>query len=141
MVAPDRDKLRRSFRVPKAPSAEATESRIQHDEAVQPEPSAHANEAGGMLAYLQRRRSGFSAAPQRPVVALPEGREEVTAYGQTHRGTFRSLSALLSPVFSQGNLVLYRVLLGPGLVAAPGRGVSGAMGEPCLLYTSDAADE
>ena len=58
------------------------------------------------------------------------GREESTAYGTTHGATFRSLPGLLSPVFSRGDLHLYRVLLGPGLVAEAGRGASGAAGEP-----------
>ncbi len=58
------------------------------------------------------------------------GREERTAYGATHATTFQSLSGLLSPVFSQGDVHLYRVLFGPGLVAAPGLGATGTRDVP-----------
>lgn len=62
MVAPDRDKLRRSFRIG-AGKPEVAPSR------------------GELLrAFLQQRHAGFSIAP-RPVVELPPGNEEATAHG------------------------------------------------------------
>ena len=58
------------------------------------------------------------------------GREERAAYGTTHEETFRTLPDLLKPVFSRSGVQLYRVLLGPGLVAAPGAGVPWTRREP-----------
>nr|MBP8299859.1 ribonuclease H-like domain-containing protein [Planctomycetota bacterium] len=92
MVAPDRDKLRRSFRVPKVAPVAPEGARLD-GEAPPAAPIARAEAAEGMLAYLQRRRSenrsGFAAVPPRPVVTLPEGCEEITAYGPMWRRELR----------------------------------------------------
>ena len=60
---------------------------------------------------------------------LVSGIEERIAYGSMHGAAFRSLPGLLSPAFSQGGVQLYRVLLGPGLAAAPGSGPAAARAE------------
>jgi len=92
VVAPDRDKLRRSFRVPKVAPVAPEGARLD-GEAPPAAPIVRAETGEGMLAYLQRRRSenrsGFAAVPPRPVVALPEGCEEITAYGPMWRRELR----------------------------------------------------
>lgn len=70
MVAPDRDRLRRAFRVDRVTPAA--------------EPSASASPPAGMRAFLQRRREHFAAAP-RAVVELPPGAEQATAHGPLWR--------------------------------------------------------
>lgn len=77
MVAPDRDKLRRSFRVPR--------KAIEEPSIVGP---------AELLGFLQRRRGQF-VAPPRPVVALPEGREETTAHGLLWRRELRYPAAFV----------------------------------------------
>lgn len=76
MVAPDRDKLRRSFKLPR-PAAAAPVP-----------PHGEGGDAGEMLAFLQRRRGTFAAAP-RPVVELPAGCEVATAHGVLWRRELR----------------------------------------------------
>jgi len=72
VVAPDRDKLRRAFRVDR-----------QAPPVVAPNPRGD-----GMRAFLQRRREQF-AAPPRAVVELPSGTEEQTAHGALWRRELR----------------------------------------------------
>ncbi len=71
MVAPDRDKLRRAFRVDRPARADA---------AAPPDDD--------LRAFLQRRRERF-AAPPRSVVDLPTGGEEATAHGPLWRRELR----------------------------------------------------
>lgn len=68
MVAPDRDKLRRAFRVDR--------------------PAATAPRGEDLRTFLQRRSQQF-AAPPRPVVELPCGVEFVTAHGPLWRRELR----------------------------------------------------
>lgn len=68
MVAPDRDKLRRSFRVPGARGAAASLS-----------PPGEARVAGARE-FLLRHRAHFSIAPRAKVV-LPPGAEQPTPHG------------------------------------------------------------
>lgn len=83
MVSPDRDKLRRSFRVAGKPAADATPA---------PAPVAvpPADGAAGPLtrAFLQRRLDAFRQAP-RPVVELPPGEELATPQGPIWRRLLR----------------------------------------------------
>ncbi|MFY9344245.1 MAG: ribonuclease H-like domain-containing protein [Planctomycetota bacterium] len=69
MVAPDRDKLRRSFRVDKAPAVSGA--------------APAGDERGELRAFLQRR------LPRPARVALPAGAESVTAHGPLWRRELR----------------------------------------------------
>ncbi len=73
MVAPDRDKLRRAFRVPAKPSA--------------PLPPV-AKERADVRTFLQRHAALFTILP-RPAVALPAGEEVPTAHGVLWRRELR----------------------------------------------------
>jgi len=76
LVAPDRDKLRRSFRI--AGRAEPG-----------PAPAAERASAGAPLrGFLQQRRAQF-AGPPRPAVELPAGGELATAHGVLWRRELR----------------------------------------------------
>ena len=84
MVAPDRDKLRRAFRVPAArgDAAPATGPGAAESHPVEPEPRL------GMREFLQRRQQQFAAAP-RTVVALPPADELTTPHGALWRRELR----------------------------------------------------
>lgn len=76
MVAPDRERLRRSFRLPQAP-------------APAPAPAEpRAPDGAAMRAFLQGRRAAFQA-PRKPVVDLPAGAAEATTHGTLWRRELR----------------------------------------------------
>jgi uncharacterized protein YprB with RNaseH-like and TPR domain len=80
MVSPDRDKLRRSFRVaPKQPAGPAAPAAAAGDDLPAGDP---------VRAFLQRRLQAFQSAP-RPVVDLPPGEELATAQGPIWRRLLR----------------------------------------------------
>lgn len=100
MVAPDRDKLRRAFRVPKPRAVDAAPD-VAADRAgageVSPLPaapsaptpaSAPAARPGTMREFLLRRQLQF-AEPPRPVVALPPADELTTPHGVLWRRELR----------------------------------------------------
>lgn len=95
MVAPDRDKLRRAFRV----------DRPARDEAPPPPRD------GDLRTFLQRRREQF-AVPPRTVVELPPGAEEPTAHGPLWR---RELRYPLQHVHGTASLAAVRHLDGARL--------------------------
>ena len=70
MVAPDRDKLRRSFRVPGTRPVDAVAPRSEL-----------------LRAFLQQRRAGF--VTDRPRIELPPGRAEATPHGVLWRRELR----------------------------------------------------
>jgi uncharacterized protein YprB with RNaseH-like and TPR domain len=74
MVAPERDKLRRAFRVGAAPAPAA--------------PPAGTREQASLRALLQRRLAQFTIAPREPV-ALPPGDELTTPHGTCWRRVLR----------------------------------------------------
>lgn len=82
MVAPDRDKLRRAFRIAAKPpdAAPVLPAGPAHDDAVR--------------AFLQRRLGQFAAAP-RPQVALPTGEELATPHGVLWRRELRYPASLV----------------------------------------------
>ena len=75
MVAPERDKLRRAFRVPAGPG-------------VPPTPPAADREPASLRALLQRRLAQFAAPPRAPV-ALPAGEDFTSAHGVLWRRRLR----------------------------------------------------
>jgi uncharacterized protein YprB with RNaseH-like and TPR domain len=81
VVAPDRDKLRRSFKLPRPAAAEPAPLAA---DAVPPA----GDRAGELLAFLQRRRGTFTA-PKHPVVELPAGVVETTRHGPLWRRELR----------------------------------------------------
>lgn len=96
MVAPDRDKLRRAFRVPTArPAAadgeralEAPAARVESPSmSTSPQPSAMAR-PGTMREFLLRRQQQFAEPPRAPV-ALPPADELPTPHGVLWRRELR----------------------------------------------------
>jgi uncharacterized protein YprB with RNaseH-like and TPR domain len=85
MVSPERDKLRRSFRVAKA----AADDVVAAPRAL-PTPAGDggASASAATRAFLQRRLEAFRAPP-RPVVELPAGEELATPQGPIWRRVLR----------------------------------------------------
>jgi uncharacterized protein YprB with RNaseH-like and TPR domain len=83
MVAPNRDKLARAFRLAKpAPPAGSASADAPVGRASLPAPDAD------VRTFLQRRLGQFAATP-RPLVALPPGEELATAHGRIWRRELR----------------------------------------------------
>jgi len=127
MVAPDRDKLRRAFRVPTArPFAVDGERPLEAPatSAPSPAPSSGAGaRPGTMREFLLRRQQQFAEPPRAPV-ALPPGDDLTTPHGVLWRRELRYplagchgdvVLARVRQLFPEGRLSARRVTLAPPL--------------------------
>ncbi|MCU0867101.1 MAG: ribonuclease H-like domain-containing protein [Planctomycetes bacterium] len=125
MVAPDRDKLRRAFRVP-APEVAR--------EAAPPPAASDAEPRLPMREFLLRRQQQFLAAP-RPRVALPPACEDVTPHGPLWR---RELRYPLAAVHGTVPLGMMRALDGERLaLLAKEPGFATLRPEQCLFLDTE----